>query len=268
MLNTRPHLQLEPHMRNLDPHTALAEAYSPDADRAGLDASGPLPEWLVQLLITLVLFVRQHVFIRRPRHNWSLPSWYVGRPGPLPASTPELAAVIRGAWGHEIAHVCRYEGIGPDHPDWPELSHAILAFGGSLHGVDGRKHRRPWWHALGFAPSLTRADNAAKTAAASLPQAQPVAIPPAPEPVAVIAGLAHPERPAPRRPVLARAATGPPPRLARVPGRPFCYRPRTGPAHGWSRRPDSCRRRPAAARRPAPPPAPSRGAAGACAACC
>ena len=249
-----------------DRNTALAEACSPDDIRAGLDASGPLPEWVVQFLVTLILFLRQHVF-RRPRHNWSLPSWYAGRPGPLPASTPELAAVIRGAWGHEIAHVCRYEGIGPDHPDWPELSRAILAFGGSLCGVDGRKHRRPWWHALGFAPSLTRADNAAKTAAAS-PEALPNVAPPAPEAAASVASLGHAVLPAPRRPVFARAATGPPLRLARIPGRSFSRDLRTGPAHGLSRRPDSCRRRPAAARRPAPPPAPSRLSAGACAACC
>ena len=252
-------------MRNLDPLTALADTYSPDADRVGLDASGPLPEWLVHALVTLIVFIRQHVLIRRPRHNWSLPGWYVGRPGPLPASTPELAAMIRGAWGHEIAHVCRYDGIGPGHPDWPELSRAILAFGGSLRGVDGRKHPRPWWHALGFAPSLARADTAA---AALPPEAEPVSAPSAPAATAEAAGSGHAVLPAPRRPVFARAATGPPPRLARVPGRPYCFDRRTGPAHGGSRRPDSCRRRPAAARRPAPSPASPLGAAGARAARC
>ena len=40
-----------------DPLTVPAEAYAPDADRAGPDAPAQLPEWLVRCLALLILFL-------------------------------------------------------------------------------------------------------------------------------------------------------------------------------------------------------------------
>ena len=67
-----------------------------------------------------------------------------------PGSAQHLAALIRGAFGNTIAWMCLYDGIGPGHPDWPALSRAILAFGGSLRAFDPNRRDRPamgqpWW---------------------------------------------------------------------------------------------------------------------------
>ena len=40
-----------------DPLIAPAEAYAPDADRAGPDAPEQLPEWLVHFLAALILLL-------------------------------------------------------------------------------------------------------------------------------------------------------------------------------------------------------------------
>ena len=40
-----------------DQTKAPAEAYAPDADRAGPDAFAPPPEWLVHILAMLILFL-------------------------------------------------------------------------------------------------------------------------------------------------------------------------------------------------------------------
>ena len=43
-------------------------------------------------------------------------------------------ASVRGPFGNSIRWRCLRHGIGPGHKDWPELSRAIVAFGGSLEG--------------------------------------------------------------------------------------------------------------------------------------
>ena len=113
-----------------DPNrTALAEACSPAPDRAGTDASWRPPEWLVHVLALLVLFLRRHLPLYR-----GLPSWWHDRPDLPLGSVQARAASIRGAFGNAIAWDCRRRGIGPGHPDWPEISRAIVAFGGSVKG--------------------------------------------------------------------------------------------------------------------------------------
>ena len=113
-------------------HTVPAKACSPDADRAGPDAPGRQPEWLVHILALLVFLLRKHL----PGYGMGLllPSWWHDRPDLPLGSVQALAASIRGNYGNQIAWTCRRRGIGPGHPDWPEISRAIVAFGGSLKG--------------------------------------------------------------------------------------------------------------------------------------
>ena len=118
-----------------DPLTVPAEAYVPDADRAGPDASAQLPEWLVHFLAMLILFLLEHAHAARLRRSFRMAALWPDRRPDLPAgSTQSEAASIRGAFGNAIAWMCRRRGIGPGHKDWPELSHAVVAFGGSLKG--------------------------------------------------------------------------------------------------------------------------------------
>jgi hypothetical protein len=125
-----------------------------------------------------------------------------------------LAASIRGEFGNAIAWMCRRRGIGPGHPDWPELSRAIVTFGGSTKGF------RPglpacglqWWESPDIMPGMIgeTAATPAATALASLLSRQAVAIAPPPAPNVEPAAARPAPLPAIRRRVFARAATGPP----------------------------------------------------------
>ena len=113
--------------------TAPANSCSPDANRTGPDAPARLPEWVVHLIALVVRFILERaVAARSPRVR--LPSWWHYRPDLPPGSVQQLAASRRGAFGNAIAWMCRRRGIGPGHPNWPELSRAIVAFGGSVKG--------------------------------------------------------------------------------------------------------------------------------------
>jgi hypothetical protein len=193
-----------------DPLTTAANAHSPDADRAGPDAR--LPEWVVRLVTLVIRFILQCNLATRSRRS-RLPSWWHDRPDLPLASAQAEAASVRGAFGTSIAWMCRRRGIGPGHPNWPELSRAIVAFGGSIKGA------RPglpacglgWWENPDLVPGMigeTPATAAAETLASLLSQqAVANAVPPAPNVVPAAVEAALP--PAIRR-VLARTATGPP----------------------------------------------------------
>ena len=221
-------------------HTVLGEACSPDADRAGTSASWRRPEWLVHVLALLALFLRRHLPLYR-----GLPSWWHDRPDLPLGSVQALAASIRGAFGNQIAWTCRRRGIGPGHPDWPELSRAIVAFGGSIKGF--RPGLPPcglqWWENPDIIPGmmgLPAATPAATATALLLARDAVVDTPPPARP----AMPAEPEpavSPAPQRPAVARVATGPPTgppvRWITIPVAP----PRPGPDHGQPRCANSCR---------------------------
>ncbi len=212
-------------------HTALTEAHSPDADRAGPDASADLPDWLGHILALLLLLARKWALAtgRRGSRSQALPSWYYERPDLPFGSTQALAASVRGAFGNAIAWMCLRRGIGPGHQDWPELSRAIVAFGGSVQGF------RPglpacglqWWENPEIIPGMTGMPTAtpAATAMASVLSRQAVTDTP-PERHVVPPAAAEPAvSPAPCRPRFARVAAGPP----------------TGPPRGWdSRFCDAC----------------------------
>jgi len=217
-----------------DPLTTPADADSPDADRAGPDASARLPEWLVQLIATLL-----HTMLRCMRaarwRNARLRAWCHERPDLEPGSGQHLAAVIRGAFGNSIAWMCLYDGIGPGHRDWPALSRAILAFGGSLRAFDpGRRGRpamgQPWWgnpYVMPGLPAPQRETPAAGALAAVLARdtAEAASAPAgavAPAPHAAAAPDPAP-MPTSRRSPIARVATGPPTGPPQAWGSPYCY---------------------------------------------
>src|ERR1700733_2435949 len=141
-------------MRNL--LTVPAEAYAPDADRDGLEAPAHLPEWFVRCLAMLILFLLEHVQAMRLRRSRRLEPWWQDRPD-LPAGSAQAeAASVRGTFGTGIAWTCRRPGIGPGHAEWPELSRAIVTFGGSLKGfrAGAPARRLAWWENPGVVPGM------------------------------------------------------------------------------------------------------------------
>ena len=197
-----------------DPLTTPAYAYSPDVNRVGPDACPRLPERVVRFLVLVALLLREYWLTFRRYRAGTLPSWWYYREDLPPGSVQQLAASIRGEFGNAIAWMCRRRGIGPGHPDWPELRCAIIAFGGSVKGFRPglpacglqwweNPHIHPW--VIGDIPATPAADamsrllcRLAVVAAPCLDQFVPHT-----EPVPAVA-------PAPQRRVYARAGTGPP----------------------------------------------------------
>ncbi|HEY3848759.1 MAG TPA: hypothetical protein VGL95_16775 [Acetobacteraceae bacterium] len=218
-----------------DPLTAPANACCRDADRAGPDAPAPLPEWVVHFITLFIRLILQLSLAARSRRS-RLASWWHERPDLPAASVQGLAASIRGEFGNAIAWMCRRRGIGPGHPDWPELSRAIMTFGGSLQGF------RPGLPACGLQwrenpdimPGMIGETVAtpAATAMASLLSRQAVAIAPPPAPNVVRAAAEPAPLPAIRRRVFARTATGPPAGLPTGPPTTWGYQPLTPDERG------------------------------------
>ena len=201
------------------PLTAPAEAYAPDADRADPDAPEHLPDWLVRFLALLILFLRKHALALRPRRSIRFTPWFHDRPDLPPGSAQEEAATIRGPFGNAIAWMCRRRGIGPGHPDWPELSRAIVAFGGSVKGFRAGLPAcgLQWWDNPNIMPGMTGEIAATPAAAAMAALLARLAAADAPPPVPHVAPdeAAHARLPASRlseswRQVFARAGPGPP----------------------------------------------------------
>ena len=127
------------------PRSALADSFAPGANRPGPDAPEITPAWIAHILVLIMyallqLHQRRVRAYRRRRARWMelragwLQTMAHGRPD-LPAGSAQAeAAALRGPFGHAIACMCRRYGIGPGHVDWPELSRAIVTFGGSLKG--------------------------------------------------------------------------------------------------------------------------------------
>jgi hypothetical protein len=204
-----------------------AEAYLSDANRPDPEVSAHSPEGLVRWLALLIFLLLEpwnavRLFrSRRPQY------WWPDRRPDLPAgSTQAEAASVRGPFGNAIAWMCRRHGIGPGHPEWPELSRAIVAFGGSVKGA--RAGTPPsgllWWENPNVVPGLITGFGTPAAATASPLHPQAVANAP-PAPSVMQAEAAHARVPASWSPaswrqVFARAgpapSTGPP----RCPGLP------------------------------------------------
>jgi len=199
------------------PLTAPTEAYAPDAHRAGPDAPAYSAEWLARWLALLICLLLEPFSAVRLLRSGRLASWWQDRPD-LPAGSAQAeAASVRGPFGRSIRWLCLRHGIGPGHADWPELSRAIVAFGGSLEGF--RAGAPPcglqWWENPGAVPGMVHGFGAPAAATASLLVRQTVAnaVPTAPH--AMQAEAAHARLPAswlaaPGRQMFARAGPGPP----------------------------------------------------------
>ncbi|HEY3846437.1 MAG TPA: hypothetical protein VGL95_04935 [Acetobacteraceae bacterium] len=158
------------------------------------------PEWLVRWLALLVCFLLEPLNAVRLLRSGRLPSLWQARPDLPPGSAQAEAASIRGSFGTAIAWMCRRHGIGPGHAEWPELSRAIEAFGGSLAGFRAGAPAcgLQWWENPHIVPGMVPGFSAPAAATASLlqPQAGGGALPPAPNAVQVAA--AHAQGPASR----------------------------------------------------------------------
>ncbi len=212
------------------PTAAPAEAYVPDADRAGPDAPAQSPEWLVHWLALLIFFLRQPVnAVRLLRSGRLASAWWHDRPDLPAGSAQAYFASVRGAFGNSIRWMCLRHGIGPGHADWPELSRAIVAFGGSLAGFRAGAPPRglEWWENPGVVPGMVPVPGfgAPAAATASLLEQQAVANAPPLARNAMQAEAAHARLPASWLPasvqqVFARAGPGPPTGPPSCPGLP------------------------------------------------
>jgi hypothetical protein len=196
-----------------DPLTTPAYAYAPDANRAARRAPGQPPEWLVHWLAVLIFFLLDPLKATRLLRSGRLrQSWWNDRPDLPLASAQAEAASVRGAFGNSIRWLCLRHGIGPGHPDWPELSRAIVAFGGSLEGF--RAGAPPcglqWWENPGVVPGIDTSFSVPSAATIALARLQAAANAPPPAGNVMQAEAAHARSPAswlsaPWRQVFARA---------------------------------------------------------------
>ena len=206
-----------------DPLTPPTGASPPDADRAGEDALAHLPEWLAQLIAMLLHYMLRRMHAVRWQ-NARLRAWCHERPDLEPGSAQHVNALIRGAFGNTIDWMCLFDGIGPGHCDWPALSRAILAFGGSLRAFDPDRRGRPamgqpWWGNPYVMPGLAapQRETPAAGALAALLECDTAdgafALAGAASPAPCDAAAPEPDSapmPASWRAPIARVATGPP----------------------------------------------------------
>ena len=201
-----------------------AFAYAPDASRVGPRAPGQPPEWLVHWLSVLIFFLMDPVKAARMLRSGRLRhAWWNDRPDLPLASAQAYFASVRGNFGTSIRWMCIRHGIGPGHPEWPELSRAIVAFGGSLEGfwAGAPPCGLQWWENPGVIPGMVFhgfGTQASATESLLAREAAAHALPPASN--AMQAEAAHARLPASwlsassRRQVFARAgpalSTGPP----------------------------------------------------------
>src|ERR1700733_5436815 len=214
------------------PLTFPAEAYAPDADRAGSKGSAHAPEWVVLCIAMLIHFLLEHVFAARLRRSRELQPWWQERRPDLPAGSAQAeAASIRGPFGNAIAWMCRRHGVGPGHKDWPELSRAIVAFGGSVKGARAGVPASglQWWENPNIVPGMVPGFGT-PAPAATLLQREAVANAAPPAPNAMQTDAAHARLPASwvsasglsalARQVFARAGPCPPTGPPGCPGLP------------------------------------------------
>ncbi len=228
-----------------DPLTAPAEACAPDADRDGPDASSGVPQCLAHLVARLILLLLRCILAAVPRRAPRVPSWWHDRQDLPPGSAQAEAASVRGSFGNAIAWMCLRHGIGPGHPEWPELSRAIVAFGGSTKGFRAGDPPRglQWWENPDIFPGMIGmpVKTPAATAVALLLSQQAVADVRPPALNAEPAEAGHARLPASWRRVVGRAGTGPPTGPPAAWDCQPCHARRTGSEHGRPRRPDPCR---------------------------
>ena len=201
------------------PPPVLAHAYTPFADRVRPEAHAQSPEWLVHWLALLMFFLHEPLkAFRLLRSGRAGPAWWHDRPD-LPAGSAQgYFASVRGNFGNSIRWMCIRHGIGPGHKDWPEVSRAIEAFGGSLDGLWAGAPPKGlgWWENPGVIPGVVLVPGFSAYAVAPVSLLEQLAVanapPPAPNAMQVEAASATLPAswlPASGRYVFARAGPGP-----------------------------------------------------------
>ena len=156
-------------------------------------------------------------------------SWSDARPDLPLASAQAYFASVRGAFGNSIRWMCLRHGIGPGHKDWPELSRAIVAFGGSLEGFRAGAPPRglKWWENPGVIPGMGGHDSLREPTAGTVALRKQLAVANGPPPASheVQADATHARLPAAwlaasRQHVFARAGPHPPTGPPQCPGLP------------------------------------------------
>jgi len=120
--------------------TSPADAYAPDANRAGPDSSErllhrmPLLYGLVRFLVLVAFLVREYWLAIRQYRSGTRPSSWHDQSDLPPGSPQQPAAPIRGAFGNTIGWTYRRRNIAPPQKDWLQPFRAIAAFGRNLKG--------------------------------------------------------------------------------------------------------------------------------------
>jgi hypothetical protein len=133
-----------------DQHTAPAEAYSPDPDRADPDSPDLMPEWLAYLIALVILFLIEQFQALRQRHPRRLASRPVGRPALPKDSAQPPATASRSQSENATARTRRSRDAAPECPD---LSHARTALLEKLRHSDIDPAVLSQLEALGIVPS-------------------------------------------------------------------------------------------------------------------
>ena len=142
-----------PQMSNRPPRPS--QVYAPYADRASPKgtprSADSLLHWLAFLIFFLHRPLKAFCLLRSGRAG---PAWWHDRPDLPAGSAQAYFASVRGNFGTSIRWMCIRHGIGPGHKDWPEVSRAIVAYGGSLDGfwAGAPPKGLKWWEIPGVIP--------------------------------------------------------------------------------------------------------------------
>jgi hypothetical protein len=196
--------------------TAPAEAYAPDPDRADLDSPTLMPEWLAYVIALVILSIIETIQALPQRPARRPASRPINRPAQARDSAHTPAFSINSRSGHATARTRRGQAIPVNGQD---LSHARAALLDKLRQANVGPAVWSQLEALGIVPAPTDPGAAATLAPSPRRTAKlrraPRRFLPAVAPHAVLPAL--------RRPMLARAGTGPPTGPPAVSGYQSCY---------------------------------------------
>jgi hypothetical protein len=109
-----------------DQHTAPAEAYSPDPDRAEPDSPDLIPEWLAYLIALVIVFLIEQFQAARQRHARRSASHPVGRTALPRDSTAAPATAICNRSDDATARTRRGPGVALDCSELSRTRAALL----------------------------------------------------------------------------------------------------------------------------------------------
>jgi hypothetical protein len=203
-----------------DQHTAPAEAYAPDPDRADLDSPDLMPAWVAYLLAMVILLLIEHSQTIRQRQLRRLALGSAGRPAQPKDSAQTPAASIDSQPDDVTVRMHRGTGAAPKCPELPGVLKALFD---RLQQSDGGPSL---WsqleEALGIVPRRIDADTAVTPTV-------PVLSPHCAAKIRRTArrrapgGAQHAVSLAPLRRIFTHASTGPPTGPPAVSGYQSCY---------------------------------------------